>query len=81
MTFHTMASLITSIFPDAQLYEEGGQFTITTGVDVGGLEDAMSEQDLSDFMVRMAALVCGGSIDADNDRQAVIYTGVFDYYI
>jgi hypothetical protein len=76
MTFNTMAALITSIFPDAQLYEEGGQFTITTGVDVCVPDPSMSEQDLSDFMVRMAALVCGGSIDADNDRQAVIYTGV-----
>lgn len=70
MDSNQMIELITRIFPDAMVHDEGGQFTITTGIRI-----SIPVDDLERVATNLAERLVRGDMQCDNTGQRVIYTG------
>ena len=73
MTADEMILIATRLFPNAEVHEEDGELTIVTGVKEG---EPLKDFDRTSCV--LAAGLCGGVIEDDNNGQWVIYTGYIE---
>jgi hypothetical protein len=74
MRSNDMSVIALALFPDATLVEEGGEYTIVTGIIADETVEPVGESQL----IMMAERLCGGVIEFDQEGQAIIYTGFVD---